>query len=333
MSDVEIVAVTPGWRRSMCVQATLRGLSGLCQTEVRVTGRGGASPTVPDLPPLAGTLSFDRVGMLNAPPRCRCEAYPSATEFDYATRLTLTSIADLAGNSLAGNPGGGDELRLTGTGLNVLTLGWVNFGPPTVSASQDYDLVAVARSGTSIFLYSAVDPLPSPTGNVVKVSVSTLAGNSDTRPFHYVPIQIVSSLSTDVLPSTGGAPFTIRGGGFRGAVQVEFEPDPTPIPPVEMLSGFKVRSATVITLSSPAMAPGSYRGLRLWAPVLRHGGAVRASGLVHRRGGRAELDGGDQRRGDEHRQHDPVGLDRGRHGLRDPRDELRAARRARGPLA
>lgn len=257
-SDALLVAVAPPWQRSMCRAGSASTRKGICQTAVRVVGPGGASAVVGILPPLAGTLQYNRLGLIKVPPGCRCEAYPGATEFDYVTRLMLRSVTGVTGRPELGDPGGGNELLFTGRGMNVLTLGWINFGPASSADSQDYDVGRISSDGTWADVFSGNDPRPSPRGNTVAVSLATVGGNSDTRAFRYLPIQVVTSLSTNVLPAAGGVSFLVHGGGFREAKTVLFEPTLSPLPPV-MVPNFQVRSATEISFASPAMVSGSYQ--------------------------------------------------------------------------
>jgi hypothetical protein len=266
VSDSLLVAVAPRWQRSMCRTDVVRTLDGLCQTVVRVDGTGGASAVARVLPPVVGTLQVNRLGLIAVTSSCRCEAYPSDTEFDYVTRLMLRSVTNVRGRRLLGNPGGGDVLRLRGTGLNVLTLGWINFGPASSDASQTTDIVRIAPTGTWTDVYSPSDPSPSLAGNVVAVSLTTLAGNSDTRSFRYLPLPYITSLSTDVLPAAGYARLLVRGVGLSSASVVLFEPALASLPAAEEASCtpgspascFRRRSSTEIVLTSPNVDPGSY---------------------------------------------------------------------------
>jgi Pro-kumamolisin, activation domain/IPT/TIG domain len=266
VSDSLLVAVAPRWRPSMCRTDAVHTLDGLCQTVVRVDAKGGASAVAGVLPPIAGTLQINRLGLIAVTTPCRCEAYPSDTEFDYVTRLSLRSVTNVRGHQLLGNPDGGDVLRLRGTGLNVLTLGWINFGPASSDASQTTNIVRIAPTGSWTDVYSPSDPLPSLTGNVVAVSLSTLGGNSDTRSFRYLPLPYITSLSTDVLPAAGYARLLVRGVGLGSASVVLFEPVLASIPAAEEAicepgspaSCFRRRSSNELILTSPNVDPGSY---------------------------------------------------------------------------
>ena len=257
LSDSALLAIAPRWRRSMCAPFSVRGAQGLCQTEVRVLAPGGASPVVPELRPYAGIIRLNHLSLFIVPVGCRCEAYPTETEFDYTTQLSLERVTGLGRRPVVGIPTGGDLLVLHGGGFNVLTLEWVAMGPASLDTSQDYQLLRVSRSGSVIFLLSVADLAPSPLGNSVPVSVVTISGNTDVRGFRYLPTVSVSSLSTSVLPQHGGVALGIRGGGFQGADQVDFEPF-LPIAPVQMFSGFTVRSSHLIVIRTPHLAPSAY---------------------------------------------------------------------------
>ncbi|HEV3212045.1 MAG TPA: IPT/TIG domain-containing protein [Acidimicrobiales bacterium] len=257
VSDDLLVVVTPPWRRSMCRTHSVRTLDGLCQTAVRVFGRGGASAVARVLPPVAGSLQFNRLGVLVLPPGCGCEGYPSVTEFDYVTRLSLHSVTSVRGRRVLGDPGGGDVLRLAGTGFNVLTLDWINFGPASSAASQTVNVVRISPTGKWIDVVSPDDQTPSPAGNVVAVSITTMAGNSDRRTFRYQPIPHITWLSTDVLPAAGYARLVIRGGGFRYAAVVLFDPVLPTLPDAEV-ARFRSRTTSEIVMTSPNVAPGAY---------------------------------------------------------------------------
>ncbi|HEV3213578.1 MAG TPA: protease pro-enzyme activation domain-containing protein [Acidimicrobiales bacterium] len=258
LSDVQMTAVAPKLTTASCLAASRAVATlGLCQTQIQVTGPGGTSPTVAAKKPYAGFFNFNNLGQLLVPKTCGCEAYPTSTEYDYVTADSLSKITDAAGRPIVGDPNGGGLVVLHGKGLNVLTLNWVNFGPPASASSQDIALLDVNAAGTKLEALSLTDPHPGPNGDTTAVSVNTLAGNSNALPFTYGAIPAVTKVSTDVLPSVGGTAFTITGGGFLGTQEVVFAPF-TNLPPVTILKNFTVHSATTITLASPSMVPGSY---------------------------------------------------------------------------
>jgi hypothetical protein len=261
-SDVLIAAVAPKWRPSQCLAASSAPKLGICQAQVQVTGPGGASKIEAAKKPFAGYFNYSNLGVLQVPPNCGCEGYPTISEYDYTTSFTLTHMTDANGQRFIGDPNGGNEVVLDGTGLNVLTLSYVNFGTAGSASSQDFDLLQISPNGTSLSLFTFGDPSPTVTGNSIPVSFQTLSGPSNTRQFSYAPIQDVTSLNTDVLPSAGGTALTINGGGFtgvNGVSEVVFSANSFTSPPVIVLpANFTVVSSTKITLPSPSMVPGSY---------------------------------------------------------------------------
>ncbi|HUD69758.1 MAG TPA: protease pro-enzyme activation domain-containing protein [Acidimicrobiales bacterium] len=261
-SDVLISAVAPKWRASQCLKASNTGKLGLCQTQVQVTGHGGASKIEAAKKPYAGYFNFSNLGVLLVPPGCGCEGYPTISEYDYATSYSLSRVTNPNGKPILGDPNGGNEVVFDGAGLNVLTLDWVNFGAAGSASSTDFELLQISAKGTSLSFFSFGDQNPTVTGNKIPVSFETVAGASNTKQFSFAAIQDVTSLSTDVLPSAGGTAFVINGGGFLGvnkATEVIFSGNGFATPPVSVLpANFKVVSGTEITLTSPSMVPGSY---------------------------------------------------------------------------
>ena len=108
-------------------------------------------------------------------------------------------------------------------------------------------------------LATGPDPSPKPTGDTASVSFTTVSGVSNTKAFTYAPIQVVTSVSTEVLPSSGGTTLTIHGGGFKGTSEIVFSDTNGNDPPVFVLSNFKIVSAAELTVTSPSMVPGAYQ--------------------------------------------------------------------------
>ena len=167
---------------------------------------------------------------------------------------------------MVGNPSGGDVLRLTGTGINVLTLGLDQLRPASSAVSQDLRRREHHGDGTWVDVYSPATRARRSRATSSSVSLGTVAGNSDTRSFRYLPIQLVTSLSTDVLPAAGYARLLVKGIGLQSTAVVLFEPVLATLPTAEVASCepgslpscFRTRSSTEITLVSPNVAPGSY---------------------------------------------------------------------------
>jgi Pro-kumamolisin, activation domain/IPT/TIG domain len=259
LSDVQIAAIAPKLAKASCLAASALASIGVCQTQVQVTGPGGASPTVAAKVPFSGFLSFNQLGVITVPKHCGCEAYPTITEYDYVTAASLTKLTDEAGKTEVGDPDGSGEVVLHGTGFNVLTLNWVDFGSTTAAASEDVNLLEVNATGTKLEVLTLADPSPGPDGESVPVSVQTLAGPTDAKSFTYAPVPVVTALSDEVLPSAGGTTLTISGGGFLGTQQVVFSPFDGNDPPVIILKNYTVRSATSITMPVPSMVPTAYQ--------------------------------------------------------------------------
>jgi hypothetical protein len=258
-SDTQIVATAPSDAGVTCRSGNAVN-QGLCQTEVVVTGAGGTSATVAAKKPFNGQLEYNQLGELVAPSNCGCEVYPSITEYDYATVLTLTHVVGPGGNAYEQDPEGFDTILLEGKGFNVLTFNWINIGAAGSQASSgEAQPLSIDATGTQLQYLSFGDPNPTDTGNSEPVSVQTIGGLTNVKSISFGPVQQVNSLSTDVLPSSGGTSLVIHGGGFVGIQQIVFSPTSFTSPPVYVLSDFTVNSSTQITLPSPSLPPGSYQ--------------------------------------------------------------------------
>ena len=77
------------------------------------------------------------------------EAAPAATEYDYVPTPTITSISTDNGPGSLASENGDSLVTITGTGLNLAALDWVNFGDPTQAASQQFFDI-VSDTGTEI---------------------------------------------------------------------------------------------------------------------------------------------------------------------------------------
>ena len=257
LSDVQIAAVAPKLTSATCFHEAHSTL-GLCQTQIQVTGPGGKSPTVAAKKPYTGFFDTNELGEITVSKKCGCEAYPSITEYDYVKVALITKLVGQNGKSIVGDPNGQSFVELDGVGINVLTLDWVDFGPASQASSIDFELFSLNPTGTQLQLGSLADPSPGPTGNSVQVSMYTLAGSSNSKPFTYASVPVVTSLSTGVLPSAGGTTLTITGGGLSKVDEIAFSPFNLSDPPVTISANFTVHSATEITLPSPSMVPTAY---------------------------------------------------------------------------
>ncbi len=238
ISDFELSVRAPAFNggTTACVQngssfgTGENATNDICQVQVVVTNAHGSSATSTILPLYEGPAQFDPNGVIPAP--TGEEVAPQPNEYDYVPAPTITSISTVITDptSLAsetGFPGGPTPAVVTihGTGFNLATLEWVNFGDPTLASSQDFSLVTV--TGTEIQISAppqapTIDPLNVP------VSVKTLAGLSDPVNAIYAGIPTVTSVvatpaagptaGTNGGPDTGGTPISITGQGFAQQV-------------------------------------------------------------------------------------------------------------------
>lgn len=260
VSDTELVATSPPAAEVRCAVDDPSAL-GLCQAQVVVTGASGAKSTPATIfPPFMGNLSENAEGAVLVPPRCRCEAYPSVSEFDYVTHLRLTRVVTPSGRPFENDPyGSWDTLTLRGVGFNILTVNWVDVGPPNLVDSQDEGNINYVGRGTVLQMSAPADPTPSDRLNRTTIELDTIAGASNAKFLYFGPIQEVDSVSTEVVSTTGGQTVVLHGGGFVGADQVMWEsPDPTVLE-VNQPNGFHVDSDRELTLTVPPLAPGSYQ--------------------------------------------------------------------------
>jgi hypothetical protein len=236
LSAFEILATPAPYSSSTSCAPSLPGESpttDICQVQVEVTNSHGTSATGTILPPLEGTLpALDAEGVFELPPGCNCEQEPAPSEFDYVPAPTITSISTSAAQpgSLASELGG-TLITVTGTGFNLLTLDWADFGDPTLASSQSFSETYL--TGTEMQI---VVPPESPTTEpfTVPFSVKTLAGQSPGSPVTYAGVPTVTSALSNATgrnggPDTGGTPITIGGQGFDQAVgPIQFVDSETP---------------------------------------------------------------------------------------------------------
>jgi cysteine-rich repeat protein len=149
-----------------------------------------------------------------------------ASGFTPAPRLTGISPT-------LGPAGGGTSVALSGTGFTGAT--GVSFGDAAAASFT-------VNGDTSI---TAVSPLT--TAGTVDVTVTTAGGTSATfagDQFTFIGVPVVSSISPNSGPVSGGTTVTITGSSFTEASAVNFGEDP---------AGFTVNDDTSITAYSPAI--------------------------------------------------------------------------------
>ncbi len=231
----------------------------ICQTQVEVTTPNGTSTDATILPLYEGAFNVADDGIVPAPPGQ--EAAPAATEYDYVPAPTISSISTTAGPSSLASEEGGSVVTIEGTGFNLATLDWVNFGDPTQAASQDFDLVNV--TGTEIQIMAPALPSSTVDPMNVSVTVQTVAGRSNAVNATYAGIPTVSNVvatsgptaGTPAGPDTGGTPIEVDGSGFANqSLSVEFNDVATPFS-FGTQYHFTVNSDTKLSTTTVAQNP------------------------------------------------------------------------------
>ena len=259
LSDGALTARTPSDLNATCSAGSSDAGTGACQTEVVVTTTIGSSMTSTLLPAYRGPFVLAPSEIFVPPTHCGCEVVPAMTEFDYAPPPSIRSITPTFGNAV-----GPRVETIEGTGFNLLTYEWTNFGPADANLSQDFNLVAIGPSVIQVESppidqsVGKVGPLPTP----MAVSVQTLAGvavNGRTSPFAYAGVPVVTSISHPFGPTIGGQRLTIAGKGFSDATSVRFVSQiPSPYG-VQYTSTYLTpypTSGSDVTITTPAGQPG-----------------------------------------------------------------------------
>jgi hypothetical protein len=195
----------------------------ICQVQVRVANAHGTSATGHILPPAEGPVVVNSLGVLVAPPGCKCETAQAPTEFDYVPAPSITSVSTSAGAASLASETGSTVITVTGEGFDPLTIDWADFGKPALESSMGTDYVfltgtemQIVAPGTAV----TVDPLS------VAFSVKTLAGQSAPVTVTYAGVPkitaVVNTINSTELdgtygaPDTGRTPIQLSGRGFVG---------------------------------------------------------------------------------------------------------------------
>nr|WP_269330170.1 IPT/TIG domain-containing protein [Kineosporia babensis] len=153
----------------------------------------------------------------------------SGITFTYRDAPTVTSVSPTAGPEA-----GGTLVTITGTGFTGATN--VRFGSAQatgLTVSSDTQITVFAPAGTG----------------TVDVLVTAPGGTSaPSAQYRYAPVPLLSSLSPNSGPVTGGTSVTLTGSGFTGASGVTIAGSPNP---------FSVVNDTTITLTTPAHSAGN----------------------------------------------------------------------------
>ncbi len=254
-SDSMIVAVAPASGGASCLANSHSATSGLCQTSVVVTTAFGSSAVVAPLRPLQGYLTYNNLGIPTPSPNCKCEIFPTLTEYDYQAAPTISKLTvfNFGGGSTL-SPYGGDQVFVQGTGFNYLTLNDALQGAGAAQV-QIANVIDVTYSG--FYMFTAPDANPTPSGDSQPFSVNTLGGTSASKSLLFAAVPKILSISTHVLPSAGGTSLVITGLGFTHVQYVLFS-SPFGMPSTQVLKNFTIDSSTQITVTSPSLTPASY---------------------------------------------------------------------------
>jgi hypothetical protein len=263
VNDDTITAVTPAYSSSSstCENGGPSGESAatdVCQAAVQVTANGNSSAT-PAIPPeYSGSY----------PPPTAAGEYAAADEYDYEPTPAISNITFVSAPDIASEEGG-TLVDMTGTGLGILGLEWINVGSYLDAGNEDYSLVSISSTNVE---FALLTPGPTPAPVSVPVTVQTYGSpnsapgvpfgsvapsNTVTVPF--APTPSITSLSVAGAklvagPTSGGSTLTITGTGFDDSDLVNF---------VDLKYGFTstqyfftLVSNTEIKLTTPAALPG-----------------------------------------------------------------------------
>jgi len=203
--------------------ASQNATNDICQTQVVVTTPNGSSTTATIKPLYEGAIAFADDGVLPAPPGE--EAAPAATEYDYVPLPQITSISTTGGPRSLASENGDSVITLHGSGFNLASLDWVNFGSPTQASSQQF-FNLVEATGTKIEIIApGFDAETVNTANI-PVSVQSAGGLSNQINATYAGVPTVSSVlatagptaHTNAGPDTGGTPIDVQGVGLANQV-------------------------------------------------------------------------------------------------------------------
>jgi hypothetical protein len=178
ISDYELqVTVPPERRATVCTSGKGFDPSNTCQVQVVVTGVNGRSRASKILAPYTGRMVSNDEGIVVPP--AGTEIDPARSEYDYAPKPVITSVTpNPYKESTRAN------ITIKGTGFNVLTLDWVNFGVASEWSNNDGAFTTVAADEITLrpILPGAGPGTTSLRGGI---SVFGLGGLSNPKPFWY----------------------------------------------------------------------------------------------------------------------------------------------------
>jgi hypothetical protein len=202
----------------------------ICQVQVGVANQHGTSAPGHILPPWEGTVTVNSLGVLVAPPGCKCETEPAPTEFDYVPAPVIRSVSSSSGPASLASEKGGTVLTVDGAGFDPLTIDWADFGDPNLESSVDTNYVFLTGTEMQIVAPAeslSVGPLDIP------LRVKTYGGQSGPTTVTYAGVPVVTAVvntanSTALdgiygAADTGRTPIEVSGRGFSGQLIAPIE--------------------------------------------------------------------------------------------------------------
>jgi hypothetical protein len=235
----------------------------ICQVQVRVANAHGTSATGRILPPDEGAVVVNSLGVLVAPPGCKCETAQAPTEFDYLPTPSISSVSTSSGPASLASEKGSTVITVRGSGFDPLTIDWADFGKPSLESSMDTDYVFL--TGTEMQIVAPSEALTVGPWTI-PFSVKTLAGQSAPVTVTYAGVPkvtaVVNTSNGTELDGTYGAPDTARtpiqvsGQGFAGQLvaPIEFTDTKSPFS-VGTQYTFTINSNTSLSTETVAQNP------------------------------------------------------------------------------
>ena len=240
-----------------------RPTNDICQVQVRVANPRGTSATGRMLPPAEGAVVVNSLGVLVAPPGCKCETAQAPTEFDYLPTPSISSVSTSSGPANLASEKGNTVITVRGAGFDPLTIDWADFGKPSLESSMDTDYVFL--TGTRMQIVAPAEALTVGPSRVA-FSVKTLAGQSAPVTVTYAGVPMVSAVVNTVdsnkldgtygVPDTGGTPIHVSGRGFADQLvaPIEFTDSKSRLPLGTQYT-FTVKSDTTLNTKAVAQNP------------------------------------------------------------------------------
>jgi hypothetical protein len=248
LNDNVLTVTAPPYSSATKCATNLNPTTDICQTEVQVKTSAGSSPEQKILPEFAGQAANEG--------EAGTEIYPVASEFDYVASPKLDSIKVQGG--LASEEGT-STATITGQGLGVIGLSWLDVGPYQAYDSYQYDfdyvsatklvvtLGAEAATSTPLTLDVYAQTLASPNSGDITAKAPSNAVSVTFAPSPTVKsVTVVSGGKKQALsagPATGGTDLVIEGSGLEDAQEVTF----TDIGATGSQSGFSDTTAFDLT--------------------------------------------------------------------------------------